>query len=29
MYAQSQKAEKKIYFKLRKNSVKSDGQQFH
>jgi hypothetical protein len=25
MYAQSQKAEKKNYFKLRKNSVKSDG----
>ena len=29
MYAQSQKAEKTIHFKLWKNSLKSDGQQFH
>jgi hypothetical protein len=29
MYAQSQKAEKTINLKLWKNSLKSDGQQFH
>jgi hypothetical protein len=29
MYAQIQKAEKTINFKLWKNSLKSDGQQFH
>ena len=29
MHAQCQKAEKTINFKLGKNSLKSDGQQFH
>jgi hypothetical protein len=29
MYAQSQKAEQTINFKLWKNSLKGDGQQFH
>jgi hypothetical protein len=29
MYAQSQKVEKTINFKLWKNSLKSDGQLFH
>jgi hypothetical protein len=29
MHAQGQKAEKTTNFKLLKNSLKSDGQQFH